>query len=95
MFDTITTFLTVLARLAAARNGVDDDVARFFRIGASLVDKGAQGKDAFEAATAKMRELVDENRSMTDEENLALEESIADKLARAAAVDLNTEGGHE
>jgi hypothetical protein len=82
-------FLSLLAMLVERRkeNGAAD-VAKLLHLGAAAGKAGAAGKEALEAAVAKVKQLVAEDRGLTDEENAALDASIEDKLARAAAVDL-------
>lgn len=85
-------FLMLLAQLAEQRkeNG-GADLAKLLRLGAAAGRAGAAGKQALADATAKVQQLVDEGRGLTDEENASIDASIDDKLARAAAVDLSDE----
>lgn len=89
MITALNNFLAVLSTLVAARSDVDEDVVRFLNLSSIAVRAGDTGRQALEDATTKMRQLVAEGRSLDAEESAALDDSIASKLARAAAVDLD------
>jgi hypothetical protein len=84
-------FLSLIATLAERRkeNGAAD-VVKLLRLGASIGKAGEAGREALLEATAKVRQLVDEDRGLTDDENASLDASIEDKLARAAAVQIES-----
>lgn len=85
-------FLETLALLVALKNGGrENDVTRMLRLAAVGARAKANLKEALDEARAKVQELVDQDRSLTDEENAAIDASIAEKLARAAAVDLESD----
>jgi len=75
-------FLSVIAQL------VGGDAGKLLMLGAAAGRAGAAGKQALAEATAKAQQLVDEKRGLTPEENAALDASIEEKLAAAAAVEL-------
>lgn len=82
-------FLTLLAALVERRkeNG-GADVAKFLRLGAAAGKAGEEGRAALQEATDKVRQLVAEERGLTDEESAALDASIEDKLARIASIEI-------
>jgi hypothetical protein len=82
-------FLEVLGALVLMKNGGQpNDLSRlinYARLGARAGDKG---REYFEAATAKVKQLVDEDRSLTEQEIADLNAQIRGKLARAAGVEI-------
>jgi hypothetical protein len=83
-------FLMLLAQLVDQRKygGNNADIIRLLKLGAAAGKAGVAGKEALEQATAKVKQLVTENRGLTNEEEAALDASIEDKLTRAAAVEI-------
>jgi hypothetical protein len=83
-------FLMLLAQLVDQRKygGNNADVVRLLKLGAAAGKAGAAGKEALEQATAKVKQLVAENRGFTQAEEAELDASIADKLSRAASVEI-------
>lgn len=85
-------FLEILGTLVVMKNGGQpNDVSRLINYARLGARAGATGKRELEEAVAKVQQLVDEDRSMTDEELAELDEAIQGKLARAAAVELPPE----
>lgn len=85
-------FLEALSLLVKMKNGGEpNDVSKLLELGAT----GARAKGdfdvAFTEARDKVQQLVNEDRGLTDEESAAIDASIEAKLARAAAVDLDTD----
>lgn len=90
MSEALVRFLSVAASLVTAQGHAA--VGRWLKLASIAVRAGDTGRDALREATATMQALVDEGRPMTPEEDAALDASIENKLARAAAVDLGDEG---
>lgn len=88
MGEAIVLFLEALGALAQLKNGgQNNDITRLANLAAAGVRTAEAGKTGLEQATAKVQQLVDEDRALTDAENAALDASIEDKLAKIAAVD--------
>lgn len=93
MLASIAKLLQLLSVLATAKNGgVATDLSKLLQLGSAATRAGEAGRAELEAAVAKVQQLVDEDRGLTDDENAALDASIEEKLKAAAAVDLDNPG---
>jgi hypothetical protein len=89
MLTAVYRFLSVVSTLVVMRNGgVENDVSRALKLGAIAARGGEEAKRELEAATAKVQQLVDEDRALTADESAAIDASIESKLAAIAAVQL-------
>jgi hypothetical protein len=92
MLAALAQFLSLASSLVRMKNGgIENDVSKLLQWGGLAAKAGESGRRELAEATAKVQQLVDEDRGLTDSENDALDRAIADKLARAAAVDLGSD----
>lgn len=87
----IARFLEVLGVLVVMKNGGEDnDLSKLLHYARLGVRAGDTGTEHLKAAVAKVEQLVVEDRNLTDAELAFIDASIKDKLARAAAVNLQS-----
>jgi hypothetical protein len=82
--------LHVLALMKAG--GTETDLSKLLHLGGLAAAAGEEGRAELEAAVAKVKQLVDEDRGLTAEELAALDASIQSKIDRIANVDLDNPG---
>lgn len=93
MNEAIATFLETLSALAQLKTGgVPNDLSRLLHLGAVGVRVAAEGKTGLEEATAKVQQLVSEDRGLTDDENAAIDASINRKLKQIADTVIDNAG---
>ncbi len=90
MGEALVVFLEALSALATLKNGgVGNDLSKLLQLGAVGVRAAEQGKTGLEEATAKVQQLVDEDRGLTVDENAALDASIDAKLDAIAKTEIS------
>lgn len=80
-------FLEILGALVVMKNGGEqNDVSKLLNYARLGLRAGDVGREYFEAAVAKVEQLVAEDRGLTELELADLDTAIRTKLARAAGV---------
>lgn len=90
MGEAIVVLLESLSALSMLKNGgANNDLTRLLQLAAAGVRTAKTGETGLEEATAKVQQLVDEDRSLTVAENAALDASIEAKLDAIAKTEIN------
>ena len=90
MGEAIVVLLESLSALAMLKNGgQNNDLTRLMQLAAAGARTAQAGKTGLEEATAKVQQLVDEDRGLTDAENAAVDASIEAKLDAIAKTEIN------